>query len=303
MKSVKKFTQDLDPSGLINLLVVYIIWSSTYLAIRLAVREGAGFPPFTLGFMRAFAGSLILLGWAKLRKESFTITRRQLGLLATSGVLLWLGGNGLVTFAEQRVDSGLAALMVAAIPIWSTIIEALIDRKRPSGMLVAALLLGFSGIAFLSYPSLSSGIRADSIAIMALLGATLTWSIGSVLQVRKPVKLTSRVSSGIQMFFGALAFALVAWLRHEPTPVPTAEAWSAYVYLVIFGSVIAFTAYVTALQKLPTRIVMTYAYVNPVLAVLLGWAILNEQITFWTIAGSVMVLIGVWGVFRERYQN
>jgi drug/metabolite transporter (DMT)-like permease len=105
------------------------------------------------------------------------------------------------------------------------------------------------------------------------------------------------------MLFGAIGFAIVALLLGEPKPTPTPQAWAAFAYLVIFGSVFAFTAYVTALQKLPTRIVMTYAYVNPVLAVLLGWAVLNEQITIWTIGGSLLVLLGVAGVFRERFQK
>lgn len=303
MKNMRKLTRDLDPSGLLNLFVVYTVWSSTYLAIRLAVREGAGFPPFTLGVMRASAGALILLAWAWLRKQSLRPTRAEITTLALSGILLWVGGNGLVTFAEQRVDSGLAALVLAAIPIWSTVIEALLDRKRPSGLLVGSLLLGFAGIAALSYPNLSSGLRADAVAMWALIGATISWANGSVLQARRPVGLSSRVNAGYQMLFGALGFALLAWLLSEPRPDPTPEAWGAYIYLVIFGSVFAFTAYVTALQKLPTRIVMTYAYVNPVLAVLLGWVVLREQITVWTLLGSVLVLAGVWGVFRERYQD
>lgn len=300
---MKTSPKELDRSGLLNLLVVYVVWSSTYLAIRLAVREGAGFPPFTLGFMRASVGALILLAWAYFRKQNIRPSKRETFLLIQSGILLWLGGNGLVTFAEQRVESGLAALMVAAIPIWSTIIESLLDRKYPSRQLAISLLVGFSGIAILSLPGLTSGIRADAIAMFALIGATLTWAIGSVLQARNPVKLSNRVNAGYQMLFGAIGFAVVALLLNEPRPSPTPEAWGAYVYLVIFGSVFAFTAYVTALQKLPTRIVMTYAYVNPVLAVLLGWFILNEQITIWTIGGSLLVLLGVTGVFRERFQN
>jgi drug/metabolite transporter (DMT)-like permease len=298
---MKASVKNLDRSGLLNLLVVYIVWSSTYLAIRLAVREGAGFPPFSLGFMRAIVGALILLAWAYFRKENIRPKKREWFILAQSGVLLWLGGNGLVTFAETRVESGLAALMVAAIPIWSTILESLLDRQLPSRQLAFSLLIGFSGIGILTLPGLRTGIRADAIAMFALIGATLTWSIGSVLQARNPVKLSNRVNAGYQMLFGAIAFGVVALLLGEARPTPTAQAWGAYVYLVIFGSVFAFTAYVTALQRLPTRIVMTYAYVNPVLAVLLGWVVLNEEITAWTIGGSLFVLLGVTGVFRERF--
>ena len=292
--------QRLDPVGLANLFVVYLVWSSTYLAIRIAVREGAGFPPFTMGFMRAALGGAILLLWSRLRKQPIRLTKQEAVILAASGMLLWLGGNGLVTFAEQRAESGLAALLVSASPIWAAAIEAIIDRKLPSIRLVLALFVGFAGISVLTTPALMTGIRADTIAILALLVAPVAWASGSVLQARRPVKLSPRVSSAYQMLFGALGFAIVMVLRHEPLPTPTQEAWLAWVYLVIFGSLFAFTAYVTALRLLPTRIVMTYAYVNPVLAVALGWLVLGEAITWWTVAGSALVLMGVAGVFRER---
>jgi drug/metabolite transporter (DMT)-like permease len=296
----KDTNKALDPAGLGHLLVVYIVWSSTYLAIRLAVREGAGFPPFTLGYLRALPAGLILLAWGWLRHQRLRISWREAGLLAFSGTLLWLGGNGLVTFAEQRAESGLAALVVAATPIWTAIIDAILDREWPSWQLTAALLVGFSGIGVLTLPQISSGMEADVIAMAALIAASVLWAIGSVAQARLPVDLSARVSAGYQMVFGAAGFILVAALMAEPAPAPTNEAWLAYAYLVLVGSVLAFTSYVTALRVLPTRIVMTYAYINPVLAVLLGWMVLGEKITIWTVGGSLLVLVGVAGVFRER---
>ncbi len=290
----------LDPAGLANLFVVYVVWSSTYLAIRLAVREGAGFPPFMLGFTRAALAGVILLLWSWLHKQRVKLTRQEIIVLALSGLLLWVGGNGLVTFAETRAESGLAALLVSASPIWAAGIEAVIDRKWPTLQLALSLLIGFSGIALLTAPALSTGIHADTVAVIALIAAPVTWASGSVLQARKPVKLAPRVSSAYQMLFGAIGFALLIGLLKEPLPTPTQEAWLAWVYLVVIGSLFAFTAYVTALRLLPTRIVMTYAYVNPVLAVILGHFVLGEQITLFTVAGSILVLLGVAGVFRER---
>lgn len=289
----------LDPAGLANLFVVYLVWSSTYLAIRIAVREGAGFPPFMMGLMRAALGGSILLAWSWLQRQRIKLSRREALVLAVSGLLLWVGGNGLVTFAEQRTESGLAALLVAASPIWAAVIEAVLDRKLPSRLLFGSLLLGFGGMALLTLPSLTSGIHADSIAILALIAAPVTWALGSVFQARNKVDLPPRVSSAYQMLFGAVGFALIVLLRGEPTPTPNNEAWLAWLYLVIFGT-LAFTSYVTALKLLPTRIVMTYAYVNPVLAIVLGYFVLAEQITVYTIAGSLLVLLGVAGVFRER---
>ncbi|MBX3048195.1 MAG: EamA family transporter [Anaerolineales bacterium] len=290
----------LDPVGLSNLFVVYIVWSSTYLAIRLAVQEGAGFPPFTMGLMRAALAAVVLLAWAKLRREQLKPTRSETVTLIVSGLLLWLGGNGLVTFAEQRTESGLAALLVAASPIWAAIIEAIVDRKWPSRSLVLALLAGFIGTGLLVVPELMSGVAADTVASLALVFAAIAWAGGSVFQARRPVSLNPGASSAYQMVFGALGFALVALLMGEPRPTPTPQAWWAFGYLVVVGSIFTFTAYVTALRRLPTQIVMTYAYVNPVLAVLLGSLVLNEKITPWIIFGSLFVLIGVAGVFQER---
>ncbi|MBX3005605.1 MAG: EamA family transporter [Anaerolineales bacterium] len=292
----------LNPAGLANLAVVYLVWSSTYLAIRIAVREGAGFPPFTMGLMRAALGGALLILWAYLQKQRVRITRREMLVLFASGTLLWMLGNGLVAFAEQRTASGLAALLLAATPIWTALIEAIWDRKLPSPRLFAALVIGFLGIVVLTLPSLTSGIHADVIAILLLQIASVAWSAGSVYQARNQLSLTPRVSSGYQMLFGAIGFALMMVLTNEPAPTPNQEAWLAWLYLVIFGT-LAFTAYVTALKLLPTRIVMTYAYINPVLAMLLGYFILHEPITIHTLVGSALVLLGVAGVFRDRHSH
>ncbi|MFH1632659.1 MAG: EamA family transporter [Chloroflexota bacterium] len=148
-------------TGLLNLFVVYIIWGSTYLAIRFAVRDGSGFPPFMLGATRVAVAGILLIGWSALTRKRIKPTRQELITLAASGLLLWVGGNGLVNWAEQRADSGLAALIIAATPIWVAMIEAILDRRMPSLRMVGALFIGFVGIAVLSYPTLRSGVRAD----------------------------------------------------------------------------------------------------------------------------------------------
>ncbi|MEN8240713.1 MAG: EamA family transporter [Chloroflexota bacterium] len=288
-------------TGFLPLLVIYLVWSSTYLAIRIAVREGAGFPPFTLALARIASAGVLLLGWAWLRKYKLRPTKSELWVLAVSGLLLMTGGNGMVVWAEQRAESTLAALLVAASPIWTAIIEAVIDRKMPSGRLLGALLIGFVGIAVLAVPGSINGIAADMWSTLALLFAGFSWSLGSVLQSRRPVSLRPLVSSGYQMLLGSAGLLALMLLMKEPAPRPTTEAWLALGYMVLFGSVLAFTAYVTALKTLPIKIVMTYTYVNPVIALLLGWAILGEQITWPMIGGMALVLVGVWGVFRERY--
>jgi drug/metabolite transporter (DMT)-like permease len=285
---------------LLHLFVVYVVWGSTYLAIRVAVREGAGFPPFTMAATRVLVGSAILLLWGLSARARFRLTRRETLTLATSAILLWVGGNGAVAWAEQTVDSGYAALLVGAMPIWVAIMEAIVDRRRPSLRLVGALLVGLLGVAVLNGPIIMEGSVGSLVGALALMFAGISWGAGSILQRRRPVTVKPEISSGYQQAFGAVGLAVVALIMSEPKPTPTPEAWTAWGYLVIFGSVFAFTSFVKALRLLPTNIVMTYAYVNPVIAVFLGWIILDEQVTLWTLCGSVLVVMGVMGVFHEK---
>jgi drug/metabolite transporter (DMT)-like permease len=295
--------RSLNTVGLLNLSVVYVVWGSTYLAIRVAVREGSGFPPFMMGAMRVILGGGLLLLWAGLGRKRLRLTRRELLIVAGSGLLLWFGGNGLVVWAEQRAASGYAALIIASTPVWVALIEAMLDRRSPSLLLVASLLIGFVGIGVLSVPILRVSDSGDILSVAALLVASLSWGAGSVLQSRRHVDLTPRVNSGYQQVFGGVGFLFAALVFGEPLPTPTSQAWIAWVYLVIIGSVFAFTAYVQALRLLPTSVVMTYAYVNPVIAVFLGWLILRESITGWTVCGAALVLLAVAGVFRDRFSR
>jgi drug/metabolite transporter (DMT)-like permease len=287
--------------GLSNLFIVYIIWGSTYLAIRIGVKPGAGFPPFYLAGTRTLVAGLILLGIAAIKKEKIKLSRTETIRLAISGVLLWLGGNGLVSFAEQRLNSGIAALVIGATPIYVALMESIIDRRRPSGLLIASLLIGFCGIGLLSAPSFETGVRADALSVVAILIGSLLWGAGSLLQSRRPVHAAPEVSSAYQHLAGTVALLLTAFLTGSPVPHPTQSAWLAWGYLVIFGSVIAFTAFVRVLRLLPTNIAMTYGYVNPVIAVALGALVLGEKITPWTIGGMGLILLGVAGVFRSKY--
>jgi drug/metabolite transporter (DMT)-like permease len=292
-----------QPLSLVRLLpvfIVYVVWGSTYLAIRLVVREGSGFPPFAAAAYRFLtAGALILL-WGRLTGKRMRLQREEWLTLALSGILMLTAGNGLVSWAEQQADSGLAALLVGATPIWTILIESVLDRKMPSLRLVGAVLLGFGGIAVLVLPGIKTGSEAHFWAIMALLIAGFTWALGSIRQARKPVGLDPIISSGYQMLFGGVGLLISSALLGEPRPMPTTEAWLAWAFLVVFGSLLAYTAYITALKTLPIQIVMTYSYVNPVIAVFLGWLVLSESITVWMIAGTTLVLLGVVGVFRER---
>ena len=281
-------------------MVVYVVWGSTYLGIRLAVREGSGFPPFLMATLRVFVASAVLLAWARLKGERIRLQRGEWILLLGSGLLLWVGGNGLVTWAELRASSGLAALLVAAMPIWGEAITMVLDRRLPTAKTVGSIALGFLGVGLLTWPILRDGVRADIMAVVALLLAPFFWALGSIWFQRHKTDLGIKAASGWQQLLGGAGMLAVALGRGEPMPTPTGEAWAAWAYLTVFGSIIAFTSYMTTLRRLPYRIVMTYAYANPVIAVCLGWLILGEAVTVWTLAGAGLVVAGVAGIFNNR---
>jgi drug/metabolite transporter (DMT)-like permease len=287
-------------TGLVCLFVTYIVWGSTYLAIRVAVREGAGWGPFWLGASRVVVAAVVLFAFNALRGARLKPTRVELGILTATGLLLWVGGNGAVNWAEQRMDSGLAALIVGTMPIWVAMMESMIDRRRPSMLLSVSLLVGFAGLVVLTYPMLEDGVRSDLLGVVAVVFAAVSWGFGSIIVRRRPLKLDPIVISGWQQLTGGVGFVLVALLVSEELPRPSPEAWAAWAYLVVFGSLIAYTCFVFALKLLPTTVVMTYAYVNPVIAVLLGWIILSEPVTGYTLVGMALIVGGVYGVFRDK---
>lgn len=290
----------LPMAGLLSLFVLYVVWGSTYLAIRVAVREGAGWGPFWLGAARVLVAAAVLFGINALRGVRLKPTRGELGLLVATGLLLWVGGNGAVLWAEQRVDSGLAALIVGTMPIWVAAMEAVIDRRPPTLRLSASLAVGFAGLAVLSYPLLRQGARGDLWGVLAVVFAAVSWGFGSILLNRRPISMDLIVVSAWQQLIGLVGFVVLALAVGEGRPHPTAEAWAAWMYLVIFGSLLAFSCFVHAVKVLPTTVVMTYAYVNPAIAVVLGWLILSEPITGYTLAGMTLIIAGVLGVFRDK---
>jgi drug/metabolite transporter (DMT)-like permease len=291
----------LSTKGLLNLFVVYLVWGSTYLFIRLTVREGSGFPPFAMAASRTLCASGILFSLAVVFRQRVRLAGPPLKVLIVSGILLWLGGNGLVVWAESQADSGYAALVVGTTPMWAVIMESILDRKPPSLYLMLFLLIGFSGLAVLVAPVVQQGLRVDAAATAALLAAALAWSGGSLLLQRRPPAAGPLVISAYQHLFGGLGLTGAMLLTGEPFPHPSTLAWLGWTYLVIFGSLISFTAYLIAVRLLPISVVMTYAYVNPVIAVILGRLVLGERITTFTVMGMALILIGVSGVFWKRF--
>ena len=234
---------------------------------------------------RVFAGSIILITLAKfIQKQTLRLTKDEWIVLSVSGLALWWGGNGLVALAETTVTSGYAALIISCTPIWVAIIEAIIDKKRPTMLLVISLLIGVAGIAVLNWPAIQTGNMKSLWGGFLLVIAGLSWGAGSIYQKRKNVKSSPEVSSAIQQLSGSIALLITSFIISEPLPNPVPSAWWAWGYLIIFGSVIAFTSFVKALKLLPPNIVFTYAFVNPVVAVILGFLVFGgtgHTLDFW----------------------
>jgi drug/metabolite transporter (DMT)-like permease len=292
--------EQLSRKGVLHLCLVYTVWSTTYLAIRVGVNPVGGFPPFIFGMLRMPAAALILLSIAGLQGLRVKPNRGELLSLAIVGNLMWLGGNGLILWAEQYADSGFACLMVSSAPIWATVIELVAYKKRPTLPLVVSLLVGFVGVAVLSTFSMGQKTTTVPSAVVALIGAPLCWALGSVFQARRTLTLEPQVLAGYHHLAAFFGFLIVSVALGESVPHPATSAWVAWGYLVVFGSVFAFTSYVFALRLLPIGIVMTYAYVNPVLALFLGWLLLHEPITAPTLVGAALVVVSVFAIFNVR---
>ncbi|MFF8279492.1 EamA family transporter [Streptomyces lateritius] len=274
--------------------IVYVVWGSTYLGIRIVVET---MPPFLSAGLRFVVAGLLLTALIAWRQglSALRVTRVQLGSAALVGLLLLLGGNGLIVLAETSVPSGLAALLVAVVPAWVVLLKAVFGQ-RPTGGGVAGVLLGLAGLAVLTLPGLSGDVRISGVLLVVV--ATLLWSVGSFSSSRIPMPPNPFAASAYEMVAGGLGCAAIGLIRGEqygldPTAI-SARSWIALASLVVFGSLIAFTAYAWLLQTAPLSLVATYAYVNPVVAVLLGALVLGEALT-WPIAlGGAIVVAGVW---------
>ncbi|WP_435058691.1 EamA family transporter [Streptomyces sp. bgisy060] len=272
------------------LSIVYVVWGSTYLGIRIVVET---LPPFLSGGTRFVTAGLLLAAVVAWRQgpAALKANRRELGSAALVGLLLVLGGNGLVVLAETSIPSGLAALLIAAVPIWVVLLRTTLG-ERPGPGAVGGVLLGFAGLGVLTLPGLSGEVKIGG--VLLVLVAALLWSIGSVSSARLPLPANPFTASAYEMLAGGLAALLVALLRGEHHELDLAavsgRSWVALAYLIVFGSLIAFTAYAWLLQTAPVSLAATYAYVNPIVAVLLGALVLNEGLTRPIVLGGAIVV-------------
>ena len=275
--------------------IIYFVWGSTFLAIRVGVHE---VPPLLFAAMRFLTAGLILCGWMFARGERSPTLRQWLSA-SLLGLIIFVFDYGLLFWAEQRVPSGLAAVMLATIPAFTAFAEILLLRTQKLTIRLAiALLIGIGGVVVLTSRSLGlGGAPISTLGATALIFASLSWSIATVLSRKLDLPSAKVMSSGAQMLSGGIMLTLAAAATGEmrgfhPSAI-SGPAWFSLVYLIVAGSIIGFTAYVWLIHhESPTR-VGTYAYVNPVVAVILGYFLGGEAIGQRTVLGTVFVLISV----------
>jgi drug/metabolite transporter (DMT)-like permease len=278
----------------IALVVVWIVWGSTYLGIRIVVRE---MPPLFAAACRFFCAGVLMSAVALVVDRSGGWPgKRQWLDYAFIGILLLSVGNGFVMWAERTVPSGTAALIVATVPVWLLLLDGLRPGGQPwTGRVWIGTAVGLAGVALVARPE--QGMDAGHWpAILGLQVACLAWTVGSLYTQAVPKRLPLASAAAIEMLAGALALAAMAWLLGEDTAriaAASPRAWGAVAYLIVFGSLVGFTAFAYCLNELPAATVGTYAYVNPVVAVFLGWLLLGEPLTPGLLSGGALIVLSV----------
>lgn len=290
----------LKGKALIAYLVVCVFWGSTYLAIKVGVTH---LPPFLFAGLRFLVAGLLLLVIARALGDPLP-RRSDWGTLTIVGVLLLAGGNAFVVWSEQYIGSGIASIFVVTVAMWTALFDALIPGGQSvlTWRIVAGLLLGFLGTVLLVGATPAEILAADKRGPIALTLASASWAVGTVYAKRHPTQASPYMGAAIQMIVGGSLVAMVGTVVGEwPAWHLNATGIGAIAYLVIFGSILGYSAYSYALRHAPATIVGTYAYVNPVIAVLLGWLLLHESVSGRTFIAMGMILAAVvWIQFSHR---
>jgi drug/metabolite transporter (DMT)-like permease len=272
---------------------IYLIWGSTYLAIRFAIET---LPPFLMASTRFLVAGALLYGWMRLRGAPRPTAVHWRSTILVGGLLL-LGGNGAVVWAQQVVPSGVAALLVAIVPVWMVLLEwARRGGHRPTGATVAGLVLGMAGLVLLVGPGQLAGAgRIHPVGAGVLVLGSLSWAAGSIYSRGARLPPSPFMAGGMEMLAGGALLGVAGLVTGERlTPLQASPAsLLALLYLIVFGSLIGFTAYIWLLRVVPPARVATYAYVNPVVAVFLGWALASEPLTLRMLLAAAVIVAGV----------
>ncbi|MBB6108925.1 EamA family transporter [Mucilaginibacter lappiensis] len=294
---------------IIAFATVYIVWGSTYFFIKMAVD---GFPPLLLGALRFLTAGILLLTWCKIKGEQIFI-KRNIIHAAVTGFLLLVIGNGAVIWVEQTLPSAMVAIMVSSAPIWFVLFDKQnwrVNFKNTST--IVGLIIGFAGVVLLFSEQIrglfdsSTGLSKLPGMLLLLIGA-MSWASGSLYSKYNNTQGSASVNTAWQMLAAGLVFLPSSFLTHEVQNlqwqnIPT-HSWLALLYLIIFGSIAAFSAYVWLLQVRPATQVSTYAYVNPVIAVILGVLFAHESITLLQVGGLVIILGSVLLINLSKYRK
>ena len=285
-----------DPRSIaLGMLVLYLVWGSTYLAIAIAVET---IPPFLMAGSRFLLAGVVLLGWVLVRhgRPALHATRREWRDSLIVGALLLGGGMGMVAFGEQTVPSGITALLIGLMPVWVAVFGRIFLGERLPGIALVGIVVGFIGVGILVGPTVTGGTGAlDPLGLAAIIISPISWSLGSLYAShRAALPRQPLVATGLQMVLGGVVLMVMATLAGEPARFDPAAVSAAsiagFLYLAVVGSLLAFTAYGFLLRVAPLPLVATYAYVNPVVAVILGAIVLQEPIDVRTIvAGAVII--------------
>ena len=275
--------------------LVYLFWGSTYLAIDIAVQS---IPPALMCAVRFAIAGLIMLAVCGLTGRQVFYSPRQIAVASTVGILLLMGGNLTLSYAELSVSTGLAALIIAVTPLWFLVLDSiLLGHHRISGRGKVGLALGVVGLLVLFYPELTSETamgRKELWASVSLLGGSFSWALGSVLSKRWQTGMDRFSATGWQITAAAVANFIFALFAGDLSRVVwTGRGIGAVAYLIVCGSWIGYTSYIWLLEHVPTSKVSTYAYVNPVVAVFLGWLVLHEKVNGFILAGTAVVVLSV----------
>jgi drug/metabolite transporter (DMT)-like permease len=287
---------------LIAFALIYLIWGSTYLGIRFAIET---LPPFLMAGLRFLIAGGLMYGWMRLRAGDARPTAIEWRGAALVGGFLLLGGNGGVVWAQQQVPSGLAALLVATVPLWMVLLEWLGGGHRPRLRVMAGIAIGFAGLGILvNSTDLLGGRAVSAVGAAVLVMASFSWAIGSVLSRRVRLPASPLLGTGMEMIAGGVLLLLAGTLAGEWGTLDLAAASTrsvaAFLYLVVFGSLVGFTAYIWLLRHVEIAKVATYAYVNPVVAVLLGWALAGEPLTLRILVAAAVIILGVFFITSGR---
>lgn len=281
---------------------VCIIWGTTYLAIRIGVHD---LPPFLFAGLRWIAAGALLLAYLRMKRFGMP-DKKQILHNAVIGILLLGFGNGLVVIGEQTIPSGLASLIITTSPFWMFGMETAVSPRRHVSILtLAGLLLGLSGIALIFGSDLQYVMKKENLyGIISLIFAVITWAAGTVYSKKIKMNTHPLMNASVQMIIaGGLQTLLGLALGESGRLSLTTESSLAFLYLVFFGSLVGYTSFIYAIEHLPVSLVSTYAYINPIIALLLGWLVLGEQLSLSIAAASVVIILGVIAVKKGTQVN